>query len=109
MRFLSALFCGALCFCLVGCGDSYPYYTLEGSAEGRTVIVHIDESTTKRVPVGTGIGAGLTGSQKTMLMAGETVTVEKDGVTVKLASKVVPVVTEVVYEAEEIRFHEPIL
>lgn len=103
MRFLTALFCGALCFSLAGCGDSYPYYTIEGTMESRVLTVHVDADTTREISIGTASG-GLTGKNRADLQGGSTITVENHGVSVTLSGKTDAIeVGEVKYDGKVVK------
>ena len=103
--------CLSLLMCLAaGCGGGYPYYTLGGSPESRVVEIHLSESETVKVPAGTGVGGGLTGEHKAILLTGQDVTLEKGPAKVTMTQKgPLPIVKSVRYDGKELRFHEPIL
>ena len=107
-RFVCTAF--LLCLTLAGCGVSYPYYTLGGSSESRVVIIHLDETATEKIPVGSGMGGGLTGEMKLRLISGEEVTIEQDSAKVTMIAKgALFIVKNVEYDGKQVNFHEPVL
>lgn len=100
-----------LCLALPGCGTGYPFYTLGGSPESRTVEIHLDDKTIVKVPCGSGVGAGLTQEDKAAMMAGEEVIIEQDKAKVTMYSKGGPIflVKAVRYDGKPVLYHEPLL
>lgn len=98
---------------MAGCGMGYPYYTLGGSPESRVVVIHIDKETTEEVPVGTGIGGGLSAEHKAALAMGEEAVVEKGKARVTVTAKgpmgAVVTIKNVEYDGKKVLYHEPIL
>lgn len=98
-----------LCLALLGCGASYPHYTLEGSAESRVVVIHLDETKTEKIPAGSGIGGGITNEMKSQMGDSGEATIEKDSAKVTIVAKgMVFLVKKVEYDGKEVYFHEPI-
>lgn len=109
-RFLLCLFSLVVCFALSGCEPGYPYYTTEGSMEARTVVIHYAEGKSETVPIGTGMGAGLTEEQKGAAMSGAEVIVEKGSAKVTVIAKGASfLVKQVTYDGKDAKAHEPVL
>ncbi len=52
------LLAAAICFTLTGC-NSKPYYKMEGGGEGKKLVVYKKDDSTITIPLGTGMGGGL--------------------------------------------------
>lgn len=97
-----------LCFVMAGCGVSYPYYTIDGSPEGRVVVIHLSEDEKVKVPAGTGMG-GMPDDARAMLASGQDATIEQDGAKVTMMTKGPTIqVRKVEYNGEVVLYHEPI-
>ena len=105
-RFVCVAF--VLSLLAAGCGPGYPYYTIKGGQEARTVVIHLDDEKTEEVPAGSGLGAGLTSEHKMILSTGEPVTLEKGSARVTITAKSgLPVVQSVEYDGKNVPYHEP--
>ena len=98
----------ALCVSLAGCGPSYPYYTIEGGQDARTIVIHLDKDRTEKVPAGSGLGAGLTSEHMMTLGMGQPVTIEKGSARVTMTAKGgLPMVQSVEYDGKNVPYHQP--
>ena len=103
-------FCLLACLAFVGCGVSYPYYTIEGGQEGRVVVIHLSESKTEKVPAGTGMGAGLDPAAAQEVDGETVVIIEKGSAKVVMkAEGVIFTVKTVEYDGKTVLFHQPLL
>lgn len=101
-----------LCFA-AGCAPKHPYYSFEGSMESRVVVIHFKDGKTEKVPVGTGIGGGLTAEHKAVLASGKEVTIKKGKAAVTVSAKgpmaAVVIVKKVTYDGKDVGYHEQAL
>jgi hypothetical protein len=95
---------------LAGCAPKHPYYSFEGSMESRVVVIHFKDGKTEKIPVGTGIGGGLTAEHKAILSTGKEAIVEKGKARVTVSGKgPIVMVKEVTYDGKRVGYHEPAL